>query len=113
MTNRVSSFLTPDGSATLDPATETVIVDFPHPSEETLHGSGRIAFGRDGALFASFGDDGPEGAPTERAQDPLSPFCKLLRIPLGSPDGPDAGGREGAHDAVWQRSGGPAEHRAV
>jgi glucose/arabinose dehydrogenase len=42
------------------------------------HNGGQVAFGRDGLLYTTIGDGGSGGDPENRAQDPTSPFGKLL-----------------------------------
>lgn len=44
------------------------------------HNGGHLAFGRDGLLYTSIGDGGAGGDPEDRAQDPDSPFGKLLAL---------------------------------
>jgi glucose/arabinose dehydrogenase len=44
------------------------------------HNGGHVAFGRDGFLYSTIGDGGAGGDPENRAQDPGSPFGKLLRF---------------------------------
>jgi glucose/arabinose dehydrogenase len=44
------------------------------------HNGGHVAFGPDGLLYTSIGDGGAGGDPEDRAQDPNSPFGKLLTL---------------------------------
>ncbi len=44
------------------------------------HNGGHLAFGPDGLLYTSIGDGGSGGDPEDRAQDPVSPFGKLLAL---------------------------------
>ncbi len=44
------------------------------------HNGGHLAFGKDGQLYTSIGDGGAGGDPEDRAQDPASPFGKLLAL---------------------------------
>ena len=44
------------------------------------HNGGHLAFGKDGLLYTSIGDGGSGGDPEDRAQDPDSPFGKLLAL---------------------------------
>jgi hypothetical protein len=55
-----------------------VVAKVDHPSD--IHVGGQLAFGPDGALYASVGDGGPQGDPDGHAQDPASPLGKILRI---------------------------------
>jgi glucose/arabinose dehydrogenase len=57
------------------------------------HNGGQLAFGPDGRLYVGMGDGGSGGDPENRAQNPSSPFGKLLAI---NPD------RRGAR---WQTVG--------
>ncbi len=55
--------------------------DQPDPS----HNGGQLAFGpQDGYLYIGMGDGGPGGDPKNRAQNPLEPFGKILRIDVES-----------------------------
>jgi hypothetical protein len=49
------------------------------------HNGGNLAFGRDGYLYTTIGDGGSGGDPENRAQDPVSPFGKLLRFDVDRP----------------------------
>jgi glucose/arabinose dehydrogenase len=44
------------------------------------HNGGNLVFGRDGLLYTSIGDGGSGGDPEDRAQNPDSPFGKLLTL---------------------------------
>jgi glucose/arabinose dehydrogenase len=44
------------------------------------HNGGHLVLGPDGWLYTSIGDGGAGGDPEDRAQDPRSPFGKLLRL---------------------------------
>lgn len=93
-------------NGTVDETTrrDVLVLDDPAPT----HNGGRLAFGPDGMLYLGIGDGG-DGALTLAAQDPGSPFGKLLRIdprPSGDqaysipPDNPFVG-EPGARGEVW------------
>ncbi len=49
------------------------------------HNGGQLAFSpQDGYLYIGMGDGGPGGDPNNRAQNPLEPFGKILRIDVES-----------------------------
>jgi len=91
----VSRFRSLDGGLTLDPTPEiilTVIQDFGN------HNGGDLAFGRDGYLYASFGDGGSGGDPNDRAQNTANLLGSILRVDVDGntpyeipPDNPFAG----------------------
>lgn len=54
------------------------IVSQPHPRGN--HKGGQLQFGRDGMLYAGFGDGGGAGDPDENAQDLSTLLGKLIRI---------------------------------
>lgn len=81
MTSRISAFTSSDGGATLDPATESIVltVDQVHDN----HNGGHIAFGPDGYLYIGMGDGGGGGDPTgDRGKGQLltTMLGKMLRI---------------------------------
>jgi glucose/arabinose dehydrogenase len=49
------------------------------------HNGGHLAFGPDRMLYTSIGDGGSGGDPENRAQNPDSPFGKLLRLDVSKP----------------------------
>ena len=92
----VSRFTSVDGGATLDVASEQVVVTFPQPFDN--HNGGNIAFGPDGMLYAGFGDGGSGNDPEDHAQNTADLLGSMLRIDVdgGSPyaippDNPFAG----------------------
>ncbi len=103
-TSRVARVLTRDGGGTFDPASETLLLEVNQVSSE--HVNTDLRFGPDGMLYIGFGDGGPQGDPTGRAQDTYSHKGKILRIDVdgGSPfaiprDNPFADG--GGAPEVW------------
>ena len=78
-------------------------LDDPYPN----HNGGHLAFGPDGYLYLGMGDGGGVADPENRAQDPYSPFGKLLRFDVDRgrpyripPGNPFADGQGGA-PLVW------------
>lgn len=97
-TMRVSRFQSTDGGVTLNPSTETVFLA--HPKTKTNHNAGHVAFGPDGYLYVSFGDDAWQDPPRMlQAADPNNWYGKVLRVNVNSgspysvpPDNPFAAG---------------------
>ncbi|MGA0559513.1 PQQ-dependent sugar dehydrogenase [Larkinella sp. VNQ87] len=94
--------------ATVDPATETVLVRFAQPYDN--HNGGKIAFGPDGLLYISTGDGGAWGDQHNNAQNRAAWLGKILRIDVnktdkgayGIPaDNPFAGNREGYREEIF------------
>lgn len=78
----ISRFRCEPGADQADPATEEVILAIPHPNP--IHFGGTLRFGPDGYLYAGLGDGGSTRDEDGNAQNPLSPFGKLLRIDVES-----------------------------
>jgi uncharacterized repeat protein (TIGR03806 family) len=102
----ISRFVSNDGGATLDPASEQVLVAFDQPFEN--HNGGNILFGPDGFLYAGFGDGGSGGDPLGNGQNINVLFGKMLRINVdgGSPysippDNPFASGGGRGEIYAW------------
>jgi uncharacterized repeat protein (TIGR03806 family) len=74
----ISRFKSGDNGATLDPASEEVLLTVEQPY--TNHNGGGIAFGPDGALYIGLGDGGSGGDPQNFAQNLDSLLGKFLRI---------------------------------
>lgn len=94
--------------ATVDPATETIILRFAQPYDN--HNGGKIAFGPDGYLYIGTGDGGAWGDPHQNAQNRASWLGKILRIDInktdqktyGIPaDNPFAGNRTGYREEIF------------
>lgn len=66
------------GAASVDPATETVLLEFGQPFDN--HNGGWLGFGPDGRLYVASGDGGSGGDPQDNAQDLGSPLGKILRL---------------------------------
>lgn len=74
----------------LDPASETLIWDFPRNQPHTNHTGGWIDFGPDGYLYLTSGDGGPGADRANFAQNTNSLLGKILRIDVnGGDDFPD------------------------
>jgi uncharacterized repeat protein (TIGR03806 family) len=81
LVSRISVFTSSDGGATLDPASETILLTIDQP--ETNHNGGHIAFGPDGYLYIGIGDGGGGGdrhGATGNGQRLTTLLGKLLRI---------------------------------
>lgn len=74
----ISRFTSVDGGATVDPASEQVLLTVDQPYAN--HNGGNIQFGPDGFLYIGFGDGGSGGDPQNNAQNVNSLLGKLLRI---------------------------------
>ncbi len=108
----VSRYQTTEGNAnTGDPATGTVIITIPHPTNAN-HNGGKLNFGPDGYLYFATGDGGSANDPPNNAQTGTVLLGKMLRIdidhagPAGHPnyaipaDNPYVGSGTVA-DEVW------------
>jgi glucose/arabinose dehydrogenase len=78
----ISRFSSSDGGATLDPATEQVLLTVEQPFAN--HNGGSVVFGPDGLLYLGLGDGGSAGDPLGNAQDTSRLLGKLLRIDVDS-----------------------------
>jgi uncharacterized repeat protein (TIGR03806 family) len=104
--SRVSRFRSPDGGATIDPASEQVLLEVSQPYAN--HNGGHIAFGPDGLLYIGMGDGGAAGDPMRNGQNLNSLLGKFLRVDVnrtaaGRPyaipaDNPFASGVGGARE---------------
>ena len=86
--SRVSEFRTRDGGATLDPASEVVVLSVPQPA--TNHNGGHVGFGPDGFLYIGLGDGGSGGDPWGafgNGQNLLTTLGKILRIDVDGTSG--------------------------
>ena len=91
--SRVAEFRSADGGATLDPASERVLITVTQP--ESNHKGGHLAFGPDGYLYVGLGDGGGGGdqhGTIGNGQDTHTLLGKILRIdvdvqPYGIPAG--------------------------
>lgn len=86
----------------LDPASETVLLEFDQPFGN--HNGGAIGFGPDDLLYLSVGDGGSQHDPQQRAQNLGELFGKVLRIaPDGSipADNPFVGVGGGVREEIW------------
>jgi glucose/arabinose dehydrogenase len=66
------------------PSTRKVLLQVEDPYSN--HNGGNLVFGRDGLLYTSIGDGGSGGDPEDRAQNPSSPFGKLLTLDVSRND---------------------------
>lgn len=90
LVSRISAFETRNGGASLDPASETILLTVAQPA--TNHNGGNLAFGpHDGLLYAGFGDGGGAGDPwgaIGNGQDLNTVLGKLLRIDVDGATSP-------------------------
>jgi glucose/arabinose dehydrogenase len=88
-----------------DPASRRSVIRVPH--FRSNHKGGQLQFGRDGMLYAGFGDGGSGGDPDENAQNLGRLLGKLIRIdprPRGGYDVPASNpfvGRSGARPEIY------------
>jgi uncharacterized repeat protein (TIGR03806 family) len=81
---RVSRFQSTDGGLTLNPTTEQVVLQIQH-LKEFNHNGGQIAFGLDGYLYISSGDDAYlDHNRAVHSADTTSWFGKVFRIDVNS-----------------------------
>lgn len=89
LVSRLSEFRTTDAGATLDPASEVVLIEVPQPADN--HNGGNVAFGPDdGLLYVGFGDGGSAGdpwGPIGNAQSLTTLLGKMLRIDVDGSTG--------------------------
>jgi glucose/arabinose dehydrogenase len=93
LVSRLSEFQSRDGGATLDPASERVLLSVAQP--QSNHNGGHLAFGPDGYLYVGLGDGGGSGDPhgtIGNGQDTHTLLGKILRVdvdvlPYGIPAG--------------------------
>jgi glucose/arabinose dehydrogenase len=103
--SRISRFTSTDNGATLDPASEEILLSQDQPFSN--HNGGTLRFGGDGYLYFGFGDGGSGGDPFGNGQDPFTLLGKMIRIDVdsGSPydipaDNPFASGAD-ALPEIW------------
>ncbi|WP_216619944.1 MULTISPECIES: SO2930 family diheme c-type cytochrome [Myxococcus] len=75
-------YRSPDGGATLDPASAEVVLEQDQPF--STHNGGHLAFGPDGFLYFAFGDGGGRMDPNRTAQNPELLLGKMLRLDVDS-----------------------------
>jgi len=64
----------------VDTSSKLEILSFDKNQNHSNHNGGKIGFGPDGYLYASFGDGGGGGDPNKNAQNLENPFGSILRI---------------------------------
>ena len=74
----LAAYTSPDAGATLDPASESILLTVDQPFDN--HNGGHLAFGPDGMLYMALGDGGSGGDPQDNAQNTRTLLGKLLRI---------------------------------
>ena len=111
MQSRLSRFVSHDGGASFDLASEQILIEIPQPDLEMSHVNGDIHFGADGYLWVAFGDGAFGNDTRNEAQNPNTLNGKILRIdvnhrgPAGEPyaippDNPFVG-KANARGEVW------------
>lgn len=89
LVSRLSVFTSNDNGATLDAASETILLEVNQP--EANHNGGHVVFGPDGYLYLGFGDGGGGGdmhGMIGNGQDPDTLLGKMLRIDVDSTESP-------------------------
>lgn len=76
--SRISSFTSSDGGATLNAASESILLTIDKLHDN--HNGGQIAFGPDGYLYMGMGDGGGGGDPGGNGQRLTTMLGKMLRI---------------------------------
>ena len=85
--NRVSRFTSSNGGASLDLASEQVVLRLVKNQVDHNHNGGNIAFGPDRYLYIGTGDGGSAGDPNDNAQNRNVLFGKMLRIDVSPATG--------------------------
>ena len=104
---RLSRFRATPGAASVDPATEQVLLEFAQPRNN--HNGGSLAFGADGMLYVASGDGGGAGDPDNYAQNLSSFLGKMLRLDVTTDpgsyqvpaDNPFVGNSNGWLTEIW------------
>ena len=108
--SRLSRFVSEDGGASFDPASEQVLIEIDQPDPEKIHLNCDMRFGKDGYLWVGFGDGGFDEDDRGVAQDIGNINGKILRIdvdrrsgglPYAIPADNPFVGRPGARGEVW------------
>lgn len=87
---QISRFSRSSGDADLaDIGSEVKILTVPYEDILGGHRGGDLAFGKDGYLYISTGDNGPgsrgvTGDPQNNSQDPAKPFGKMLKVDINN-----------------------------
>lgn len=96
-TSRISRFESRDGGATIDPASEVVVLEVEQPFSN--HNGGDIHFGPDGRLYAGWGDGGAGSDPRGNGQNVDTLLGSIVRLDVDGgqpyaipPDNPFAAG---------------------
>ena len=82
--SRLSRFTSNDGGQTLDPNSETILIEYPNPYSLENHFGGQLGFDEDGFLYLTIGDGGQSGDPDNRAQNTANIWGSMLRIDVNN-----------------------------
>ena len=114
LVSRISEFTSNDGGATLDPASERILITIGQP--ESNHNGGNIAFGPDGYLYIGMGDGGggnDQHGTIGNAQLMTTLLGKMLRVDVTPTTGyaiPQDGGNPFAGNTLCGAGGTGAQN---
>lgn len=82
--SRLGRFTSNDNGLTIDPNSETVLIEFANPYFNENHFGGHLGFDDEGLLYLTIGDGGNSGDPDNRAQNTSNLWGSMIRINVDS-----------------------------